>query len=74
MKKTYSTPIAKLVDFSYDEQVVAMSTKCNNYSVWGIENPTTCTAELKDVPQATPSPMARIGVVGCVLYMDDYVG
>lgn len=66
MKKRYSTPSAKLVDFNYDEQVVATSSKCNNYSIWGIENPTTCTAELKDVPQA------RMAIVGCVLYMDDY--
>ena len=66
MKKRYSTPSAKLVDFNYDEQVVATSSKCNNYSIWGIENPTTCTVELKDVPQA------RMAIVGCVLYMDDY--
>ena len=66
MKKKYSKPSVKLVDFSYDEQVVAASSKCNNYSIWGIENPTTCTAELKDVPQT------RMAVIGCVLYMDDY--
>ena len=67
MKKKYSTPSVKFVDFNYDEQVVAQSSICNNYSIWGIENPTTCTAELKDVPQKT-----RMAVVGCVLYMDDY--
>lgn len=66
MKKKYSAPTAKMVDFSYDEQVVAVSSKCNNYSVWGIENPTTCMAELKD------KPVARIAVIDCVLYMDDY--
>ena len=68
MKKRYSTPSAKLVDFNYDEQVVATSSRCNNYSIWGIENPKTCVAELKD----KPSPMARIAVIDCVLYMDDY--
>ena len=51
MKKKYSTPKVKMVDFSYDDQVTATSTKCQNFSEWGLDNPTwLCNAELKGIP------------------------
>lgn len=64
MKKRYVRPNAKMVDFSYEDQVVASSV-CNNYSAWGKENPKTCQDELKDVPQ-----LAKITFVGCIIYLD----
>lgn len=50
MKKTYSTPSVKLIDFCYDEQVVASSSAtCNNYSLVSKENPEQCFDYLKDI-------------------------
>ena len=67
MKREYLTPTAKLVDFSYDEQVVATSMICNNYTLVGKENPVQCHDEEKDQPV-----MTRMVVIGCTLYMDNY--
>lgn len=50
MKKKYCAPVAKMIDFSYDEQVVAASTVCNNYNLLSKENPDTCFDEFKDIP------------------------
>lgn len=50
MKRKYCTPSAKMIDFNYDEQVVAASTVCNNYNLLSKENPDTCFEEFKDIP------------------------
>ena len=39
MKRQYVKPIAKLVDFEYDEQVVATSTPCVQYNQWSYVYP-----------------------------------
>lgn len=49
MKKKYAAPVVKLIDFCYDEQVVAASTPCNNYSLVSQENPQQCFEYLKDI-------------------------
>lgn len=66
MKRKYLAPIAKMVDFNYDEQVVASSITCNNYTLVGKENPTTCYDEEKD------KPMVKMVIIGCTLYLDNY--
>lgn len=66
MKRKYSAPTAKMVDFNYDEQVVATSIICNNYTLVGKENPTTCYEEEKD------RPIARMIVIDCTLFLDNY--
>ena len=66
MKRAYLAPTAKKVDFNYDEQVVATSIICNNYTLVGKENPVTCYDEEKD------NPVKRMVVYGCTLYMDNY--
>ena len=67
MKRAYSTPKVKMVDFSYDDQVVAASMICQNYTLMGKDNPTTCYDEEKDSPVKS-----RMVVIGCTLYMDNY--
>lgn len=49
MKKKYSTPAARLIDFCYDEQVVAVSAPCNNYALVNKETPGLCFDYLKDI-------------------------
>lgn len=49
MKKAYSAPKARRIDFVYDEQIVAASI-CNNYNLLSKENPDTCFDEFKDIP------------------------
>ena len=50
MKKQYTTPAARMIDFNYDEQVVATSVICKNYNLLSVENPETCFDEYKDIP------------------------
>ena len=64
MKKQYRKPSAKLVDFSYDEQVVAVSVPgCMPHYVYSQDNRETC--ELKDGMMAG----ARMVLIGCELYI-----
>lgn len=51
MKREYKTPKAKLVDFTYSEQVTAAS-KCIHYNLWSLNNPTVelCQDNLRDIP------------------------
>lgn len=50
MKREYKTPMAKYVDFQYEEQVAA-SSRCVQYNHWSHEYPTEtmCVDMLKDI-------------------------
>lgn len=54
MKRQYVKPIAKLVDFEYDEQVVATSTPCVQYNQWSYVYPGQglCQEKLRGIPYA----------------------
>ena len=52
MKKQYVAPRVRMVDFQYDEQIVAASVQCNNYSLLSKANPNTCFEYYKDKPLA----------------------
>ena len=63
MKKTYRTPCAKVVDFNYDEQVVATSNGCY------IEHIISRTIALNCTLREGASTYAMI--IGCDIYWDD---
>lgn len=54
MKRKYVKPIIKLVDFEYEEQIVAASAPCVQYNHWSFEYPTTtlCVQKLQDIAVA----------------------
>ena len=66
MKKSYSTPWARMVDFSYDEQVVATSVGgCKPEKVYSQSDSITC--NLRE------GMSARMSLIGCDLYLDQVV-
>lgn len=67
MKKQYRKPSAKLVDFSYDEQVVAVSVPgCLPNAVYAYGDADTC----PPLQEFTQSKSRAAQVIGCYLYMD----
>ena len=66
MKKQYRKPSAKLVDFSYDDQVVAVSAPgCLPNAVYAYGDANTC-PPLNEFTATN----ARISMIGCYLYFD----
>ena len=61
MKRQYTKPVVKYVDFQYDEQVAA-SSKCVQYNHWSHEypSPTLCTDMLQDIKVRTFSACIEI--------------
>ena len=54
LKRQYIKPVAKHVDFSYDEQVVATSIPCVQYNQWSYTYPSQvlCQDNLRGIPYA----------------------
>ena len=48
MKKQYTTPVARLVDFNYNEQVVATSTSCDEF-LFAHKEASGCYTHIQDI-------------------------
>lgn len=49
MKKQYMKPIARLIDFNYDEQVVASSIVCDEHYIIHKEVGTKCFTHIQEI-------------------------